>query len=117
MVPASAPASVRRTAGRCRTRVTVADMTGQQVSRAEADPEGVVRTGPRPAGRHTAIVSAIGYAPSASAAQVGTAGTMRDEHLRGTDFLDVERFPVITYTGTTWSRPAATAGPSTASCG
>jgi polyisoprenoid-binding protein YceI len=159
--------------------VTVADMTGQQVSRAEADPEGVVCTGPLPAGRYTAIVSAIGYAPSASTARVGTGGaaslgtvvltrrtgadlpppgvwvidpahssvmvtvrhlglssihgrfgefagrvhvaahversrveaeikaasidtanTMRDEHLRGTDFLDVERFPVIAYTGT-----------------
>ncbi|GAA0343100.1 YceI family protein [Actinoallomurus spadix] len=159
--------------------VTVADMTGRQVCRAEADPEGVVRTGPLPAGRYTAIVTAIGYAPSASTARVGAAGaaelgtvvldrqagtdppppgpwsidpahssilvsvrhlglssihgrfgefggridiarpvegsrvdaeikaasidtanSLRDEHLRGGDFLDVERFPVITYAGT-----------------
>ncbi|MCW2946564.1 MAG: hypothetical protein JWR24_3281 [Actinoallomurus sp.] len=159
--------------------VTVADMTGQQVSRAQADAEGVVRTGPLPAGRYTAIVTAAGYAPSASTAMVGAAGsaelgtvvlarqdgaeppppgpwtidpvhssimvtvrhlglssihgrfdefggridiaehvehsrveaeikaatvdtasTMRDAHLRGADFLDVERFPLITYTGT-----------------
>jgi polyisoprenoid-binding protein YceI len=158
--------------------VTVADMTGQQVSRAQADSEGVVCTGPLPAGRYTAIVSAIGYSPTASTARVGTAGaaelgtvvltrqtggadlpppgpwtidpahssimvtvrhlglssihgrfgefggridvaepversrvtaeikaatidtanSIRDEHLRGPDFLDVERFPLITYT-------------------
>ncbi|MCO5972566.1 YceI family protein [Actinoallomurus soli] len=159
--------------------VTVADMTGRQVCRAEADSEGVVRTEPLPAGRYTAIVTAIGYAPSASTARVGAAGaaelgtvlldrqagtdlpppgpwsidpahssilvsvrhlglssihgrfgefggridlgvpvessrvdaeikaasidtanSLRDEHLRGGDFLDVERFPVITYAGT-----------------
>jgi polyisoprenoid-binding protein YceI len=159
--------------------VTVADMTGCQVSRAEADPEGIVRTEPLPAGRYTAIVTAIGYAPSASTARVGASGAaelgtvvldrqigatlpapgpwsidpahssimvsvrhlglssihgrfgefggridiaqhverstidaeikaasidtvnaQRDEHLRGGDFLDVERFPVITYAGT-----------------
>lgn len=159
--------------------VTVADMTGQQVSRAQADSEGVVCTGPLPAGRYTAIISAIGYSPTASTARVSTRGaaelgtvvltrqtcgpglpppgpwtidpvhssimvtvrhlglssihgrfgefggridvtepversrvaaeikaatidtanSMRDEHLRGPDFLDVERFPVITYTG------------------
>jgi polyisoprenoid-binding protein YceI len=159
--------------------VTVADMTGQQISRAQADPEGVVRTAPLPAGRYTAIVTAIGYAPAASTAKVGSAGaaelgtvvlarqagaappppgpwtidpahssimvsvrhlglssihgrfatfggridvaehlersrvaaeikaatidtasSMRDEHLRGPDFLDVDRFPLITYTST-----------------
>ncbi|GLY72538.1 YceI family protein [Actinoallomurus iriomotensis] len=159
--------------------VTVADMTGQQVSRAQADPEGVVCTGPLPTGRYTAIVTAIGYAPAASTAKVGPAGAAelgtvvldrqtgaaelplpgpwtidpahssimvtvrhlglssihgrfgefggridvaepversrvsaeikaatidtanatRDGHLRGPDFLDVERFPVISYLG------------------
>jgi polyisoprenoid-binding protein YceI len=158
--------------------VTVTDMTGRQVRRADADTEGVVRTGPLPAGRYTAIVSAIGYAPAASTAKVGpggaaelgtvvlarqagaglpapgpwtidpahssvmvtvrhlglssvhgrfgefggridvaepiersrvtaeikaatidTASSLRDEHLRGADFLEVERFPLITYTG------------------
>jgi polyisoprenoid-binding protein YceI len=157
--------------------VTVADMTGQQVSRAQADPEGVVCTEPLPAGRYTAIVTAIGYAPAASTAKIGSAGTaelgtvvlarqagadlplpgpwtidpahssimvtvrhlglssvhgrfgefggridvaehversrvtaeikaatidtansLRDEHLRGPDFLDVEHFPLVTYT-------------------
>jgi polyisoprenoid-binding protein YceI len=157
--------------------VTVADMTGQQVSRAQADNDGVVCTGPLPAGRYTAIVTAIGYAPAASTAKIGPAGAaelgtvvltrqagadlpqpgpwtidpvhstvmvtvrhlglssvhgrfgefagrievathlersrvtaeikaatidtavaMRDQHLRGPDFLDVERFPLITYT-------------------
>ncbi|GAA2097002.1 YceI family protein [Actinomadura alba] len=34
------------------------------------------------------------------AATVDTANTMRDDHLRRADFLDVERFPLITYTGT-----------------
>lgn len=156
--------------------VTVADMTGRQVSRAQADPEGVVCTGPLPAGRYTAIVTALGYAPAASTAKVGSAGaaelgtvvltrrsgaeppppgpwtidpahssvmvtvrhlglssihgrfgafggridvaehlersavtaeieaatidtanSLRDEHLRGPDFLDVARFPLITY--------------------
>jgi polyisoprenoid-binding protein YceI len=160
--------------------VTVADMTGQQVSRAQADPDGVACTGPLPAGRYTAIVTAIGYAPAASTAKVGPAGAaelgtvvldrragaaelplpgpwtidpahssvmvtvrhlglssvhgrfgefggridvaepiersrvsaeikaatidtanaLRDEHLRAADFLDVERFPLIGYTGT-----------------
>ena len=159
--------------------VTVTDMTGQQVARAQADPGGVARTGPLPAGRYTAIVTAIGYAPAASTAMVGPGGTaelgtvvldrrtgaaelpppgpwtidpahssimvtvrhlglssvhgrfgefagridvaepversrvgaeikaatidtangLRDEHLRGPDFLDVERFPLIGYSG------------------
>lgn len=159
--------------------VTVADMTGRQVSRAQADTEGVVCTDPLPAGRYTAIITALGYSPVASTAKIGAAGaaelgtvvltrsagaapplpgpwtidpvhssimvtvrhlglssvhgrfqefggrievaehversrvtaeikaatidtanTMRDERLRGPDFLDVERFPLITYTGT-----------------
>jgi polyisoprenoid-binding protein YceI len=159
--------------------VTVTDMTGQQVSRTQADTDGVVRTGPLTPGRYTAIVTAIGYTPAASTAKVGAAGvaelgtvvlarqagtalpppgpwtidpahssimvsvrhlglssvhgrfeefggrvdvaehpersrvaaeikaatidtanSLRDEHLRGPDFLDVERFPLITYAAT-----------------
>jgi polyisoprenoid-binding protein YceI len=34
------------------------------------------------------------------AATIDTANSMRDAHLRGPDFLDVERFPLITYTAT-----------------
>ncbi len=159
--------------------VTIADMTGRQVSRAQADPEGVVRTEPLPAGRYTAIVTAIGYSPAASTAKVGPAGAaelgtvvldrqsggaclpppgpwvidpahssiivtvrhlglssvhgrfgafggrvevaehaershvtaeikaasidtanaIRDDHLRGPDFLDAERYPLIAYSG------------------
>jgi polyisoprenoid-binding protein YceI len=44
------------------------------VSRAEADADGEVRSAPLPAGRYTAIITAIGYSPSASTALVGTAG-------------------------------------------
>lgn len=159
--------------------LTVADMTGQQVSRAEADADGEVRAGPLPAGRYTAIVTAPGYAPSATTARIGiggraelgtvtlarqrgvalpppgvwtldpvhssimvtvrhlglssvhgrftefagvieivdrpeesrvraqiraasidTANATRDDHLRGADFLDAERHPLITYDGT-----------------
>jgi polyisoprenoid-binding protein YceI len=159
--------------------LTVADMTGQQVSRAEADADGEVRAGPLPAGRYTAILSAIGYVPAVATAMVGAAGRaelgtvtlarqggtglpppgpwtidpvhssimvtvrhlgmssvhgrfgefggrieiaghlersrmvaeikaatvdtanpVRDDHLRGPDFLAAERFPLITYTGT-----------------
>jgi polyisoprenoid-binding protein YceI len=159
--------------------ITVTDMTGRQVARAPADADGEARTGPLPPGSYTAIVTAVGYAPSVATAMVGqggaaelgrvtlahrggaepprpgpwtidpahssvvvtarhlglssiharftefggtvqvaehvehsrvaaeikaatvdTANTMRDDHLRGVDFLDVERFPLITYTGT-----------------
>ncbi|MBC6459368.1 YceI family protein [Actinomadura sp. HBU206391] len=159
--------------------VTVADLTGRQIARAQADAEGVVRTDPLPPGSYTAIITAVGYAPSAATAMVGRAGSAelgkvtlerrggtelpppgpwtidpahssvivtaqhlglssvharfeefggridiaehverarvaaeikaasvdtvnktRDDHLRSADFLDVERFPVITYIGT-----------------
>ncbi|MFE6520113.1 YceI family protein [Streptomyces sp. NPDC057794] len=161
--------------------VTVADMTGAQVLRAEADAEGAVRdAAPLPPGAYTVIVTAVGYAPAASSvivtasgrAEVGTvtlarqggtelpppgpwtidpvhssvaavaqhlgissvhgrftefsgaieiapddvtksrveavirAGSietgngMRDGHLKSPDFLDVERFPEITYRST-----------------
>lgn len=55
--------------------VTVTDMTGTQVLRAEADPEGAVRDatelGP---GAYTVIVTAVGYAPTASSAIVTASG-------------------------------------------
>ncbi|MFI5676997.1 YceI family protein [Streptomyces cellulosae] len=161
--------------------VTVTDMTGSQVLRAEADPEGAVRdTTPLEPGAYTVIVTAVGYAPAASsalvtasgraevgtvtlarqggtelpppgpwtvdpahsgvaavaqhlgissvhgrfkdfaasievapddvtksrveavikAASIDTGNGMRDTHLRSADFLDVERFPEITYRST-----------------
>jgi polyisoprenoid-binding protein YceI len=51
--------------------VTVTDMTGTQVLRAEADAEGVVRDATALApGAYTVIVTAVGYAPAASSALV-----------------------------------------------
>ncbi|MCL6668306.1 YceI family protein [Streptomyces panaciradicis] len=161
--------------------VTVTDMTGTQVLRAEADAEGAVRdaTALTP-GPYVVIVTAVGYAPTAStaivtasgraelgpvtlarqggtelpppgpwtvdpahssvaavaqhlgissvrgrftdftarieiapdevekssveavirAASIDTGNGMRDDHLRSPDFLDVERFPEITYRST-----------------
>ncbi|MFC7840153.1 YceI family protein [Streptomyces sp. NPDC001046] len=161
--------------------VTVADATGAQVLRAEADAEGAVRDAtPLRPGAYTVIVTAVGYAPAASsvivtasgraeagtvtlarqggtelpppgpwtvdpvhssvaavarhlgissvhgrftefsgaieiapgdvtasrveaviqAASVDTGNGMRDGHLRSPDFLDVERFPEITFRST-----------------
>lgn len=161
--------------------VTVTDMTGAQVLRAEADTEGTVRdTTALTPGAYTVIVTAVGYAPAASsaivtasgraevgtvtlarhggtelpppgpwtvdpahsavsavaqhlgissvrgrftdfaalveiapddvaksrveavirAASIDTGNGMRDTHLRSPDFLDVERFPEITYRST-----------------
>ncbi|KOT94015.1 MULTISPECIES: YceI family protein [Streptomyces] len=161
--------------------VTVTDMTGVQVLRAEADTEGAVRdTTALTPGAYTVIVTAVGYAPAASsaivtasgraevgtvtlsrqggtelpppgpwtvdpahssvaavaqhlgissvrgrftdfaatveiapddvtksrveavikAASIDTGNGMRDTHLRSADFLDVERFPEITYRST-----------------
>ncbi|MGX1560363.1 YceI family protein [Streptomyces sp. NPDC055506] len=161
--------------------VTVADMRGAQVLRAEADAEGAVRDAtPLEQGAYTVIVTAVGYAPAASsvivtasgraevgtvtlarqggtelpppgpwtvdpvhssvaavaqhlgissvhgrftefsgsieiapddvtksrveavirAASVDTGNGMRDGHLKSPDFLDVERFPEITYRST-----------------
>jgi polyisoprenoid-binding protein YceI len=55
--------------------VTVTDMSGTQVLRAEADSEGAVRdtTGLAP-GAYTVIVTAVGYAPVASSALVTVSG-------------------------------------------
>ncbi|NGO67433.1 YceI family protein [Streptomyces boncukensis] len=55
--------------------LTVTDMTGTQVLRAEADEEGNVRTTePLDAGPYTVIATAIGYAPAASTALVTASG-------------------------------------------
>jgi polyisoprenoid-binding protein YceI len=55
--------------------VTVTDMTGTQVLRAEADAEGAVRDATEMApGAYTVIVTAIGYAPAASSAIVTASG-------------------------------------------
>lgn len=160
--------------------LTVTDMTGAQVLRAQADEDGAVRTQePLPPGPYTVIATAVGYAPAASTsivtasgradvgtvvlarqggvelpppgawtidpahstvgavaqhlgissvhgrftdfsgrieiaedieksgveaviqgASIDTGNGMRDGHLRSADFLDVERFPVLTYQST-----------------
>jgi len=55
--------------------VTVTDMTGQQVLRAGADADGVVRDAtPLAPGAYTVIVTAVGYAPTASSAIVTASG-------------------------------------------
>lgn len=55
--------------------VTVTDMTGTQVVRAEADEEGAVRDAVALApGAYTVIVTAVGYAPAASSAIVTASG-------------------------------------------
>ncbi|GAA3051634.1 YceI family protein [Streptomyces glomeratus] len=55
--------------------VTVTDMTGTQVLRAEADTEGAVRdTTELAPGAYTVIVTAVGYAPAASSAIVTASG-------------------------------------------
>ncbi|AVV41517.1 YceI family protein [Streptomyces sp. ID05-04B] len=55
--------------------VTMTDMTGGQVLRAEADAEGAVRDATELApGAYTVIVTAVGYAPVASSAIVTASG-------------------------------------------
>ncbi|GAA2408031.1 YceI family protein [Streptomyces glaucosporus] len=55
--------------------VTVTDMTGAQVVRAGADQDGVVRDAtPLAPGPYTVIVTALGYAPTASTALVTARG-------------------------------------------
>lgn len=55
--------------------LTVTDMTGEQVLRVEADPEGVVQSEEAlPAGPYTVIATALGYAPAASTALVTASG-------------------------------------------
>ncbi|GEB54096.1 MULTISPECIES: YceI family protein [Streptomyces] len=55
--------------------LTVTDMTGTQVLRAEADGEGAVRSNePLAPGAYTVIATAVGYAPAASTAMVTASG-------------------------------------------
>ncbi|MFD9880610.1 YceI family protein [Streptomyces alboflavus] len=55
--------------------VTVTDMTGTQVLRADADGDGVVRDATElAAGPYTVIVTAVGYAPAAATALVTASG-------------------------------------------
>lgn len=55
--------------------LTVTDMTGQQVMRAEADDEGMVRgEEPLAPGAYTVIATAVGYAPAAATAMVTASG-------------------------------------------
>ncbi|SDS96469.1 YceI family protein [Actinopolymorpha singaporensis] len=54
--------------------VTVTDLRGQQVARAEADDEGAVVTRPLPTGTYTAIVTAPGHTPAARTVVVGGSG-------------------------------------------
>ncbi|MET8012374.1 YceI family protein [Streptomyces sp. NPDC005271] len=55
--------------------LTVTDMTGAQVLRAQATEDGSVRTDePLPAGPYTVIATAVGYAPVASTAIVTASG-------------------------------------------
>jgi polyisoprenoid-binding protein YceI len=54
--------------------LTVADMRGTQVLRASAGNDGVVHTEPLPQGAYTAIVTAVGYQPTASTAIVPSSG-------------------------------------------
>lgn len=55
--------------------LTVTDLEGQQVARAEADAGGRVATEPLPGGTYTAVVTAAGYRPVARTAQVAGDGT------------------------------------------
>ncbi|MDI3402657.1 YceI family protein [Streptomyces cavernicola] len=54
--------------------VTLTDMRGAQMLRAEADEEGVVRGDSLAPGPYTAIVTAVGYAPAAATALVSASG-------------------------------------------
>lgn len=53
---------------------------------------GQIVTGPDPYGSAVTAVIAV--------ASVSTGAEMRDDHLRTVDFLDVERFPTMTFTST-----------------
>ncbi|MDL4777623.1 MULTISPECIES: YceI family protein [Thermomonosporaceae] len=55
--------------------VTVTDLMGRQVARAQAGEDGVLTAGPLPAGTYTVIVTAMGYQPAASTLIVSSSGT------------------------------------------
>ncbi len=55
--------------------LTVTDLSGGQVARADGDDEGLMVTGPLAPGTYTAIVMAPGYAPAARTAVVTASGT------------------------------------------
>ncbi|MGW4637995.1 YceI family protein [Sphaerisporangium sp. NPDC004334] len=55
--------------------LTVTDMSGHQVVRAEVDADGAVATAPLPSGVHTVVVTAVGYAPAAVTAIVSASGS------------------------------------------
>ncbi|GAA3222506.1 YceI family protein [Nonomuraea helvata] len=76
--------------------VTVTDLTGQQVVRAEADADGVVSSGPLPG--PTPETSAV--AADIVAASIDTGNGMRDDHLRSPDFLNVDAYRMISYRST-----------------
>ncbi|MFC4530009.1 YceI family protein [Sphaerisporangium dianthi] len=54
--------------------VTVTDMSGHQVVRAEVDADGAVATAPLPSGVHTVVVTAVGYTPAAMTAIATASG-------------------------------------------
>ncbi|WLW50533.1 YceI family protein [Streptomyces sp. YU58] len=54
--------------------VTVTDMTGQQMLREAASPDGVVATGALAPGTYTVIITAVGYGPVAATAIVTASG-------------------------------------------
>ena len=54
--------------------VTVTDLHGQQIARAEADASGYVVTDPLPVGTYTVIVTAPGHSPTARTAVVARSG-------------------------------------------
>ena len=55
--------------------LTITDLTGGQVARAEGDDEGRLAAGPLAPGTYTAIVMAPGYAPAARTAVVTASGS------------------------------------------
>ena len=103
--------------------VTVTDMTGTQVLRAEADAEGAVRDATALApGAYTVIVTAVGYAPAAVQrdrhreragrgrhGDAGPAGRRRTAAARDRG-PSTRRTPPWARSPSTWASPACTAG-------